>query len=274
MKKLQGKTALITGASRGIGVHIAQSLAKRGVNLVLLARNAESLERVSSQLKSSAVKIYTIAADIGNTDQLSGLVDEAEKLTGGIDILVNNAGIVVGVPYHMMNIEEIVQINNVNLNAPMILSRLFLNKMMERGEGHIVNIASLSGLVGTPYEEAYTASKHGLVGFTRSLRITALAESYPVGISVVCPGFISETGMWYDVEQDTSLKVPSSIGTSKPDKVAKAVVTAITKNKIEIIVNPTPIRPLLILQSLIPSIAPWMTKKTGTIQLMKKVVYH
>jgi short-subunit dehydrogenase len=274
MKTLRGKTALITGASRGLGVHIAKALANQGMNLVLVARNAESLKKTSSVLKSSSVKIFTVAADVGNINQLSNLVDEVDTLANGIDILINNAGIDVCVPYHEMKTDDIDQIINVNLIAPMILSKLFLPKMIERGEGHIVNIASLSGLVGTPYEEAYTASKHGLVGFSRSLRITAMGESYPVGISVICPGFISDTGMWFDVERDADLKAPSAIGTSSPEKVAKAVVSAITKNKLEVIVNPTPIRPLLLLQSLFPSIAPWLTQKTGTIQLMKKVAYH
>ena len=274
MKTLRGKTALITGASRGIGIHIAKALANQGMNLVLVARNAESLKKTSTVLKSSSVKIFTVAADVGNINQLSNLVDEVDTLANGIDILINNAGIDVCVPYHEMKTDDIDQIIKVNLIAPMILSKLFLPKMIERGEGHIVNIASLSGLVGTPYEEAYTASKHGLVGFSRSLRITAMGESYPVGISVICPGFISDTGMWFDVERDADLKAPSAIGTSSPEKVAKAVVSAITKNKLEVIVNPTPIRPLLLLQSLFPSIAPWLTQKTGTIQLMKKVAYH
>jgi short-subunit dehydrogenase len=274
MKKLSGRTALITGASRGIGIHIAKALAARGVNLVLVARNAESLEQAATLLNSSSVKVFTIAADVGHINQLSSLVDEADGLTGGIDILINNAGIDVCVPYDQMTTEDIAQITDVNLIAPMILSKLFLPKMIKRGEGHIVNMASLSGLVGTPYDETYTATKHGLVGFSRSLRITALGESYPVGISVVCPGFISDTGMWNDVEKDTNLKVPSSIGTSPPEKVTKAVLRAIIKDRLETIVNPTPIRPLLMLQSLIPSIAPWLTKKTGTVELMKKVAYH
>lgn len=274
MKILKGKTALLTGASRGIGIYIAKALAKQGVNLVLVARNAENLKKVSADLESSSVKVFTIAADVGNIDRLSDLVDEADTLENGIDILINNAGIDVCVPYHEMNTSDIDQIIQVNLTAPMILSRLFLPKMIERGEGHIVNIASLSGLVGTPYDESYTASKHGLVGFSRSLRYTATGESYPVGISVVCPGFISDTGMWADAEKEANLKAPSSIGTSTPEKVAKSVVKAITKNKFEVIVNPTPMRPLLLLQSLFPSIAPWLTQKSGTTQLMKKVAYH
>ena len=274
MKALRGKTALLTGASRGIGIHIARALARKGVNLVLLARNAELLEKVSSQLKPSGVKVYTIAADLGNIDQLSQLVDEADSLDNGVDILINNAGIDVCVPYHRINTDDIGQIINVNLTAPMILSKLFLLKMIERGEGHIVNIASLSGLFGTPYDESYTASKHGLVGFSRSLRYSATGESYPVGISVICPGFISDTGMWADAEREADVKAPSSIGTSSPEKVAKAVIKAITRNKLEVIVNPTPIRPLLLLQSLFPSIAPWLTQKSGTTRLMKEVAYH
>jgi len=274
MKVLRGKTALLTGASRGIGIPIAKALAEQGVNLILVARNTDNLNKASKELKSSSVKVFTIAFDLGKIDQLSDLVDEADTLINGVDILINNAGIDVCVPYHKMNTEDIDQIINVNLTAPMILSKLFLPKMFERGEGHIVNIASLSGLVGTPYDESYTASKHGLVGFSRSLRITATGESYPVGISVICPGFISDTGMWADAEREANVKAPSSIGTSSPEKVAKAVVTAITKNKLEVIVNPTPFRPLLLLQSLFPSLAPWLTQKSGTTQLMKEVAYH
>jgi len=170
MKTLRGKTALITGASRGIGIHIAKALANQGMNLVLVARNAESLKKTSTVLKSSSVKIFTVAADVGNINQLSNLVDEVDTLANGIDILINNAGIDVCVPYHEMKTDDIDQIIKVNLIAPMILSKLFLPKMIERGEGHIVNIASLSGLVGTPYEEAYTASKHGLVGWENPIQ--------------------------------------------------------------------------------------------------------
>ena len=202
------------------------------------------------------------------------LVKRAEAESNGVDVLVNNAGLDVIYPYEKLEPEIIDQIIEVNLTAPMILSRLFLPKMIERGRGHIVNISSLSGLVGTPYDEAYTASKHGLVGFTRSLRLTAIGEAYPVGVSVVCPGFISEVGMYNTASKGSGLEAPAIFGTSPPENVAKAVVSAIIKDKAEVIVNPKPFRPLLFVQALAPSLAPWFTLKTGALELFKGFAQH
>lgn len=274
MKTLQGKTALITGASRGIGTFIAQALAKEEMNLILIARTADSLEEVGSELRSQQISVTCIPADIGQRDQLATLVKRAEAESNGVDVLVNNAGLDVIYPYEKLEPEIIDQIIEVNLTAPMILSRLFLPKMIERGRGHIVNISSLSGLVGTPYDEAYTASKHGLVGFTRSLRLTAIGEAYPVGVSVVCPGFISEVGMYNTASKGSGLEAPAIFGTSPPENVAKAVVSAIIKDKAEVIVNPKPFRPLLFVQALAPSLAPWFTLKTGALELFKGFAQH
>ena len=269
MKILKGKTALITGASRGIGVYIAKALAKEGMNLILVARNAEALKDVKNELSSLPISISCIPADIGQRSQLLALVDMAESQFNGVDVLINNAGIELALPYDKMDPKTIDQIMEVNLRAPMILTRLLLPKMIARGEGHIVNIASIAGLFGAPYEEAYSASKHGLIGFTKSLRFTALGEGYPIGASVISPGYISETGMYQDNIKNTSLKAPKSFGTSPPHNVAKAVIKAIKENKSDIIVNSTPIRPLLLLQSIAPSLTSWFAVKTGSLEFAK-----
>jgi short-subunit dehydrogenase len=269
MKKLQGKTALITGASRGIGTFIAQALAKEEMNLILVARTLDSLEKVAAELCLQQTSVKCISTDIGQRDQLVTLVERAEAEFNGVDVLVNNAGFDLIYPYDKLGTEIINQIIEVNLAAPMILSRLFLPKMIERGRGHIVNISSLSGLVGTPYDETYAATKHGLMGFTRSLRLTAIGESYPIGVSVICPGFISETGMYNTTSKESGLHAPAIFGTSPPENVAKAVVSAIIKDKAEVIVNSKPFRPLLLLQALFPSIAPLFALKTGAVELFK-----
>ena len=274
MKTLKGKTALITGASRGIGIYIAKALAEEGMNLVLVARKADSLEEVASKLRSPQITITCIASDIGLTSELQTLVERAETESKGIDVLINNAGLDIAYPYDKLDIDVLNQIINVNLKAPMILSRLFLPKMIERGRGHIVNISSLSGLVGTPYGEAYASSKHGLIGFTRSLRLTAIGESYPVGVSVICPGFISKTGMFDDVSKESGLEAPAILGTSPPEDVSKAVIYAIKKNKCEVIVNSKPVRPLLIILAIIPSLATWITRKTGSLKLFSDFAQH
>ena len=274
MKNLQGKTALITGASRGIGTFIAQALAKEKMNLILVARTSDSLEKVAAGLSLQQTSVKCIPADIGQRDQLETLVKRAEAEFNGVDVLVNNAGLESTYPYEKLETKIIDQIIKVNLVAPMILARLFLPKMIERGRGHIVNISSLSGLVGTPYEEVYAASKHGLVGFTRSLRLTAIRESYPVGVSVICPGFISKVGMWDTMSKESGLDAPAIFGTLPPENVAKAVVSAIIKDKAEVIVNSMPFRPFLLLQALLPSVAPFLTLKTGSVELFKGIAQH
>ena len=273
MKELEGKTALITGASRGIGVYIARAMAQKKMNLVLSARSAEGLEKVATELRSGGTQVHTIPTDVGKRDQLEALAVEAEKAFGGVDILVNNAGLEKAFPYHQASIEVIDQIIEVNLTAPMILSRLLLPKMIERGSGHIVNIASLAGLLGAPYQEAYSATKHGLVGFTRSLVGTAIGENYPVGISVICPGFVSEAGMYHNMTQETGLKAPASFGTSTPGDVVKAVMLAIHTNKTEIIVNPKPIKPMLYIQVFSPGLTRWLLQKLGGLELFKRAVH-
>ena len=260
---------MITGASRGIGIFIAKALGGEGMNLILVARNAEALMDVKDELSSLPISVSCIPADIGQRSQLLALVDMAESTFNGVDVLINNAGIELALPYDKMDSTTIDQIMEVNLRAPMILTRLLLPKMIARGEGHIVNIASIAGLFGAPYEEAYSASKHGLIGFTKSLRFTALGEGYPIGASVISPGYISETGMYQDNIKNTTLKAPKSFGTSPPHYVAKAVIKAIKKNKSDIIVNRKPIRPLLLLQSMAPSLTSWFAVKTGSLEFAK-----
>lgn len=269
MKELEGKTALITGASRGIGVFIAHALAAKGMNLILVARSADVLAERAAEFRSLANTVTTIPADIGQLDRLEALVERAEAESGGVDVLVNNAGLDFPYPFERLDTKVVEQMITVNLNAPILLSRLFLSKMIDRGRGHIVNVASLAGLLGTPYDEVYAASKHGLVGFTRSLQLTAVGEGYPVGISVVCPGFISEVGMYEKNSTGSGLNASRSLKPSSPENVANAIVKAIVEEKSEIIVNATPVRPLLAIHTLFPSLAPWIAKQTGALELLR-----
>ena len=132
----------------------------------------------------------------------------------------------------------------VNLIAAMLLTRAVLPGMLDRQRGHIVNISSGAGKVGVPFAVAYATSKHGLVGFTNSLRCEYLKS--PVGFSVVCPGFVTETGM-YARWEDHGAKAPKLVGRSTPDKVAHVVVRCIQKNRGEALVNTLPVRPLIVL---------------------------
>lgn len=231
MKIEAGMTALVTGASRGMGVHIVRALAQRGVNLVLAARSAEGLQTVAAELKAAfPVRVLTVPTDMADEAALQALVEAAGREFGGIDILVNNAGIESAQRYDQTDAAELRQMIEVNLLAPMLLSRLLLPGMLARGRGHIVNIASVAGLIGTAYEEPYNASKFGLVGFTRGLRLTAQDCGWPVSASVICPGFMSGVGMFADMERQHAVTAPKLVGTVPAERLGPAVVEAIEKD--------------------------------------------
>lgn len=263
MQELRGRTALVTGASRGIGVYIARALAKEGMNLVLAARSTDELGRLAEELRAAGHRVLIIPADLGDRASLRALAEQAEAQAGGVDVLVNNAGVGSAMPYDKLTVGEIDQTIEVNLRAPMVLSRLLLPHMIRRRRGHIVNIASIAGLLPVNYCEPYGATKHGLVGFTRSLRATAVSERWPVGCSAVCPGFVSNVGMYADMQKEFDVTTPAAFGTSRPENVARQVVRAIKHNVPEIVVNPTPIRPLVALALVVPRSVTCMLLRLG-----------
>ncbi len=269
MKKLRGKTALVTGASRGIGVYIVKALAREGMHLVLAARSRELLEKVESEVATGDLRTLSVPTDVGDRASLEALAEAALDF-GGVDVLVNNAGIERGVAYDRIPLEAIDRVIEVNLTAPMVLTRLLLPQMLERGGGQVVNVASVSGLVGTPYNEVYSATKHGLIGFTRSLRVTAIGEGYPVGASAVCPGFVADAGMYEDMRKEAQVDAPALVGTVAPERVADAVVRAIVDDVPEILVNARPLKPLLLINALFPRFAEWFGQKSGVVDLFKR----
>ena len=153
MRELRGKKAIVTGASRGIGVNIALRLAERGVNLALVARSAEGLQRVKDAVEALGVKAVALAADIGELEGLRGLVERATRELGPLDLLVNNAGVIPAGRFHELGAEEHERAMAVNLLGPMRLVRLVLPGMIARGRGHILNVASLAGMGGLAYSE-------------------------------------------------------------------------------------------------------------------------
>jgi short-subunit dehydrogenase len=263
MKELHGRTALVTGASRGLGIYIARALAAEGMNLILAARSADALEKVADDLRSSGTQVFCVPTDLGDRASLTALVDRAEREGGGVDLLVNNAGLEWSMAYDQIPVENIDDLIEVNLRAPLVLSRLFLPKMIERGRGHIVNVSSVAGYGAVAYNEPYCATKGGLISFTRSFRATAKLLEYPVNCSVVSPGFVEDAGMYNDMATEFGVKAPLAFGTSPPQKVAAAVVRAAKRDVPEIIVNPTPIRPLVALALFAPRLALWIVIKLG-----------
>ena len=158
----------------------------------------------------------------------------------------------------------------INLEAPILLSLAVVPGMLERGRGHVVNIALGAGKVGVAYGTSYCASKHGLVGFTHAspARVRPLAGWTS---SVVCPGFVTDDGM-YDRWAQHGIHAPRIAGTSKPEKVASVVVDCIRKDRSEVIVNTPPVRPLVVLANMFPSITPKLLRRFGYTGTFEKVI--
>ena len=176
MKDLRGTTAIVTGASRGIGVYIAKALAEEGVNLSLTARTADELEKVRIDIESMGVTAIATVGDVSSREDRTRLIERTEAELGPVDILVNNAGIDIVRHFHEAPEADFVDTLRINLEAPMLLTRAIVPGMLERDRGHVVNISSGAGKVGVPGEAAYCASKHGLVGFTNALRAGVRAD--------------------------------------------------------------------------------------------------
>jgi short-subunit dehydrogenase len=269
MRDLRGSVAIITGASRGIGVPVAEALARRGVRLVLAARSAEDLGRVSRALEATGAEVLTVPTDVADPAAREHLVAEAVRRFGAIDLLINNAGIVQPASYERLSSEEVEHQIAVNLTAPMDLTRRVLPHMLEHGRGHIVNIASVGGLFGIGWLEPYSATKHGLVGFTRALRVACKASRAPVSASVVCPGFIDGVGMYADGVRTYDRRASKLIGTSPTATVVAAVLDAIDRDRPEVIVSPRPIRVLLALSAITPRAGEWLVLKLGMHELFE-----
>jgi len=271
MRELDGTTAIVTGASRGIGVAIAQALVARGVRVVLAARSREALTAVADDIVARGGQALAVPTDITSAEGQRGLIEQTLSHFGAVDWLINNAGVVAPMAYDRRSIAEIEQTIAVNLTAPMTLTRRVLPLMLEQGRGHIVNVASLGGLLGIGWGEPYSATKHGLVGFTRSLRTTLRVQGAKVSASVVCPGFVAEVGMYADQVLARGHRAPVTLGSSSVHEVARAVLRAIDRDQPELVVSPRPIRLLVALSALSPRLGEWIARRAETHRVFEVV---
>lgn len=266
METLRGRNALLTGASRGIGVHIARALAAEGVNLALVARSREPIERLAGELAGRGIQATALACDLESADS-ARLVADVEQRLGTLDILVNNAALDLVGAYVTQDDASLERVLRLDLLQPMQLARAALPGMLARRCGHIVNIASLAGKNAAPYNVSYGAAKGGLIAFSHSLR--AELHDSGVGVSVVCPGFIAEEGMFADMSRPHGVKVSPLIGTSRPEQVARAVVRAIAKDRAEILVNPGPIRLVQVFNQLAPDVMARIQDRMGVARIFR-----
>jgi short-subunit dehydrogenase len=241
--ELAGRTALLTGATGGLGRAIAKALAEKGATVVLSARKAEALEALAAGLPGEGHRV--LAADLAEPGAAERLAAEA----GAVDILVANAGLPGAGWLPDFTPEQVTRALRVNLEAPMLLARALFPPMVDGQGGQLVFVASLAGKSASPLSSIYNATKFGLRGFALALRADLAGKG--VGVSLVSPGFIREAGMF----ADAGAKPPPGMGTATPEQVAAAVVKAVEHDKVELAVAPLQQRALAHFGMASPSIA-------------------
>lgn len=221
--QLQGSTALVTGATGGIGQAIVRALHARGATVIASGRKREVLE----DLARDVAGVEPLVADLSDAAQVAALVFGRR-----IDVLVANAALPASGRLDSFSSEEIDRALDVNLRAPVQMARALVPGMIERGSGHLVFISSLSGKFASARSSVYNATKFGLRGFGFALHEELRGSG--VGATTVFPGFIRDAGMF----ADSGAKLPRGVGTRTPEDVARAVIRGIEKGRAEIDVAP------------------------------------
>ncbi len=243
---LNNSWVVITGASRGIGVAIAEEFAKKNANLILIARSADGLKKTCEQVETLGGKVHAIPFDLAKTVEIEDLAEKIYKLAPHVDVLVNNAGLEKYCFFTKYQREDFTSILSVNLIAPMELTRLLLPGMLKREKGHIINISSPDGRAPEIYNSIYDASKGGIDSWTDALR----QELHKTGVKVssVSPGAVSDTGMIYNM----GVKYPAIIGSCTSRNVADKVIKCTLKYKSRVIVSSIPYKPFMLVNVLFP----------------------
>ena len=232
---LNGKTAVVTGGGRGIGASVAHMLATAGATVLVSSRTEEQVRSVAESIKATDGSAYWVLCDVADEASVEALGQAAADTLGTVDILVNNAGVGHSALLVRETLDDWNRTLAVNATGSFLCSRAFLPGMMERGWGRVINVASVAGRVGSRYTSAYAASKHAVLGMTRS----AAAEMVGTGVTVnaLCPGYVNtpmtdgtieqvmaRSGMTREAALEALLATVSQKRLVEPDEVGDAVL--------------------------------------------------
>ena len=223
-QELNGKTAFITGAARGIGKATALHLAKEGVNIGLIARTESALKEVASEIEGLGVKVAYAVADVSSKEQVEAAVASLTSDLGTTDILINNAGVASFAPVLEMDPEEWKKIIDVNVMGTYYVTRAVLPQLIEKNGGDIINISSTNGLGGAATASAYSASKFAVIGFTESLAQEVRRNN--IRVSALTPSTVAT-----DLALDLNLiKENNESKIMQPEDIAEFIVSQLKLN--------------------------------------------
>jgi len=239
-----GKTALISGGSRGLGLELGRRFAREGAHVVLLARERDELRNAASEFLDRGVDATVLECDVRKPDEVKKTVREVIERRGAIDVLVNNAGIIQVGPMEHMQREDFIDAMDVHFWGPLSLLQEVLPHMKSRGAGRIVNIASIGGKVAVPHLLPYVASKFALVGLSEGLRPELAKDG--IYVTTVCPGLM-RTGSHLNAlfkgnhEKEFALfSIANALPllSTSPEKAARQIVEACRYGRAEIFITP------------------------------------
>jgi short-subunit dehydrogenase len=242
MRSLEGKVAVVTGAGNGIGRETAMALAQKGCRLAICDVNEAALEEVGEGLAGSGAEVRSYVVDVSKRDEMEKFAANVAADFGGVQVLINNAGVTVYATFEEHDVDDLEWIIGVNLWGVLYGCKFFMPYLKTSGEGHVVNLSSVFGIIAPPLQTSYVASKFAVRGFSESLR--AEVAEYNIGVTSVHPGaiktnIIQNARLVTDTHaslRDSTQRLFDRLGTS-PDVVAARVVKAIEYNSPRVLIT-------------------------------------
>ena len=262
MSQFKDKVAIVTGAASGIGRALSEELARRGASVILTDINGSPVEEAAETITKAGHKAETFVLDVSDYDAVDKMVADTMARYGRLDYLFNNAGIAVGGEVRDCSIDDFRNVINVNLFGVVNGVAAAYPLMVKQGYGHIINTASIEGLIPAPATVSYVASKYGVVGLSNALRIEG--TDLGVKVSVVCPGYIKtpifQTSKMIKIDREEMLKsLPERFGITS-EACAQIILRGVQRNKAIIVVTGFA-KVLWALQRISPAVIRWMMRR-------------
>jgi NAD(P)-dependent dehydrogenase (short-subunit alcohol dehydrogenase family) len=260
MKSVKGRVAAITGAGSGIGRATAELLARNGCHVAISDVNEQGLEQTAEKCRVHGARVHTARVDVANREAVHAWADEVARELGAVHLVINNAGVALGATIEDTRYEDFEWLMNINFWGVVHGTKAFLPYLKAAGEGHIVNVSSVFGLIAVPTQAAYNAAKFAVKGFTEALRQELEVEGLPIGVTCVHPGGIKTNIArsarsiprkgW--VGPDSSADFEKLFSTT-PERAASDILSAILKNRRRLLIGSDAVL-IDLLQRLLPTL--------------------